>query len=253
MAFLQRYLIARFAVLVATVFLANGPVHSAQNDGADTVFNTFCVNLDGYVSGIYYDCRGEKIEITASNVGLSSPYKAPPGGLVSLYRELPPIPPETKPRRVPVAEIRLGTGGPWLVVLSATPNPASPGQPSISASAINHSWEDHPVGMVRIFNFCPSRAAFQLAGQAFELAPGETRIVPLPKSELPQLLVKAAVKKEDQWQLHINRPQRILPLGATARLSWVLMEVPPDIENPEPRFLLRNLLEDAPVPPASNP
>lgn len=231
---------------------ASLPSLFAQNEDAVT-FHTFCVNLDGYVGGIFYDYRGEKIAITANNVGLSGPYQSPPGGLVSLYRELPPVAPETKPRRVPVAEARLGSGGPWLLILSSTRNAAAPEQPAISALAIDHSWEKHPVGMVRVFNFCPAVSAFQIVENAFELRPGEDQVVPFPNTELAQLFVKVAVKKDGQWRLQINRPQRIPPADALVRLSWVLMEVPPDEDNPEPRYLIRNLLENVPAPLSPRP
>jgi len=240
MAFLLRHL-TLFIALALAISLSATPA-SAQTEAAST-FRTFCTNLDGQVDGVFYDLQGQKISLSASNAGLSSPYPRPSDGLVSLYRELPPVPPETKPRRIVIAEARLGDGGPWLLLISA-----ARGQATITAKAIDHSWEKHPVGMIRIFNFSPKRAAFHIADNVFELLPGEDRSVPLPRLETSQLLVKIAAHEGDQWRLRINRPQRIPSADTPVRLTWVLLELPPDEDNPSPRFIIRNLLENAPTP-----
>jgi hypothetical protein len=129
MAFPLRSLIS---VLLGAVSL------SAQPD-APVVFRTFSASLDTDIAGLFYDLRDRQIPVSANNRALSSPYVSPPGGLVSFYRELPPVPPEEKPRRIPVAEVRLGSGGPWLVLLADQPDPAAPGQSVVRAHAIDAS------------------------------------------------------------------------------------------------------------------
>lgn len=212
----------------------------AQPAAPDTpvIFRVVCVDVYGSVGDLFYDYKGEKIPFAATEGVLSQPYRCPPSGTVSLYRELPPVPPSTLPRREPVADVTLGAPGPWLVLLSHTPGRG------LRTLAVEQTWETHPSGTVRIFNFCGSEINLQAGDRQARLAPAAFAAFPYPDG--PQLWLKVALNTPDQgWQLRTSTPQRVIP---GTRATWILLERPPTLETPEPRVIVRNLVEAAPPP-----
>lgn len=232
----------RSTVLPSLLFLGllnvSGLRAQPATPAADVLFRVVCVDVYGSVGELFYDYKGAKIPFAATEGVLSQPYRSPPSGTVSLYRELPPLPPSTLPRREPVADVTLGAPGPWLVFLSNAPGRG------LRALAVEQTWETHPAGTVRIFNFCGSEINLQAGDRQARLAPAAFATVPYPPS--PQTWLKVAINTPDQgWQLRTSTPQRVIP---GTRATWILLERPPTLETPEPRIIVRNLVEPAPPP-----
>ena len=215
--------------------------------GDDVIFRTFSASLDKEISGLFYDLRSRQVPVAATNLNLSSPYTSPPGGLVALYRELPPLTPEEKPRRLRVADVRLGPGGPWLLLLTTEPNRETPDQPVVRTHLIDHSWKAHPVAHVNILNLCRTPITLQLGSETVELAPGQSRLQPYPAAN--HLWLKAAVLTDGQWEVRLSTPQRIM--SATTRATWALFDRPITLDTPTPRILVRNLVESSPPAPVN--
>jgi hypothetical protein len=234
------------ALTLVCFALLTAPLSRAQAVSGEppVLFRTLA--LAEVVSGIFYDdVRGRPVQLMAGS-GLSAPYVCPPGGLVSLYREEPPVPPETTPRRVPVAEARLGKGGPWLLLLARAPGAAR--TEAVQVVAIDDSWTAHPVGTIRVFNYLKrrARAAVKIGGEAIELSTGGSHIFPYP-GEADQSWVQVALQEEDGWVLRAGGPQATIP---NTRATLVLADSPPTPFDPDPRtVLIRNLIEAAPPPP----
>lgn len=205
---------------------------------ADVLFRVVCVDIYGSVGDLFYDYKGEKIPFNATEGVLSQPYRRPPSGTVALYRELPPVPPSTVPVREPVADVSLDGPGPWLVFLSSASGRG------LRTLAVEQSWETHPAGTVRIFNFCGSEINLQVGDLQARLSTAAHTTVPYPPR--PQTWLKVAINTPDLgWQLRTSTPQRVIP---GTRATWILLERPPTLEVPEPRIIVRNLVEPAPPP-----
>jgi hypothetical protein len=217
---------------------------TAPSEKPQVTFRT--LSVDQGVSGLFYDDHGKQIALSAGDLGFSSPYPCPASGLVALYREVPPVPPEEKPRRVPVTEFRLTGAGPHLVFFSSTRNPSDPAQPRINALVVDDSWTVHPTETVRIFNFCKTPAGVKFANHVLEIAPTQSETRPYPGGQ--QAWLKAAVPAEGKWQVRISGPQAIVP---NTRSTWVLLDLPPTADQPDRyRILVRNLIDFSPAPVA---
>jgi len=223
------------------------PLHGQTAPSAGQPPATFrTLSIDQGVSDLFYDDRSRQIALAAGDMSFSQPYPVPASGLVSLYRELPPVPPEDKPRRVPVTEFRLTGEGPHLVFFSSTRNAANPAQPLIGAIPVDDSSKIHPVDTVRIFNFGKTPAGVKFATHVLEIAPSKSEIRPYPDDR--QAWLKAAVPAEGKWQVRISGPQAIVP---ATRSTWVLLDLPPTADEPDRhRILVRNLIDFTPPPEA---
>lgn len=230
------------AAALAVLLLAWGisPVCYAQiAPKPPVVFRTLA--LGAPVSGVFYDVKGAPIPVTAGGSGISSPYVAPEGGLVALYRLQPAEKAGEKPYRVPVAAIRIGEGGPYLVLMIVAENG------DISAKVIEDSWTIHPVKTVRVFNFSRRRAMVKLADSIVELPTTESHVFPYPDGN--QVWLQAATKENETWVLRVGGPQAILP---KARSTVVLIDQQPSIDRTNPRaVLVRNFIEFEPQPPVA--
>jgi hypothetical protein len=222
------------------------PLSCGQGTSAEppVLFRTLA--LAEVVSGIFYDdTRGRPVQLNAGS-GLSAPYTCPPDGVLSLYRQEPPVPPETTPRRVRVAETRLGKGGPWLLLLARLPGPAQ--TETVQVLALDDSWAAHPVGTMRVFNFSRRKALVKTGEETGELPVGGSRLFSY-HGETDQSWVQVAMHEEDGWVLRAGGPQATIQ---KTRSTLVLADPPPTPVDPDPRTLLiRNLVEVAPLPPPS--
>lgn len=201
--------------------------------------------LSQLVSGIFYDdAKGRPVQVMASTGSLSAPYVCPPDGRVALYREEPPVPPETKPRRVPLAETQLGKGGPWLLLINTIP--ASPGgQARLDLLAVDDSWEVHPVRTIRVLNYLKrrARAAVKIGGETVELPTGGSHVFAYPGGA-DESWVQVAVLEENGWVLRSSGPKATIP---HTRSTMVLADTPPTAEDRDPRaVVITNLIETAP-------
>lgn len=210
-------------------------------------FRVFCLTLNAVVSGIHYDVKGKRVTLNADNIGLSSPYPCPPDGKLSLYIELPPVAPDEKPQRVPLAEARLSGPGNWLLflVVGTAPAPAMP--PSVMAKAVQDDWGAERPDTVRLFNFCRTSLALQLGPDTFELPSGQSHVASYSNPAAATIWLKAAVQTSEGWEVRLGSPQRVPP--ADIRLTWVLLDNPVTPDNPLPRILLRTWVDPRPAPP----
>ena len=205
--------------------------------------------LGAALEGVFYEDRpGHAVPIIASTSGFSTSYVCPASGDVSIYKEVSPVPPETKPRRVPVAEAQLGKGGPWLVLITSTA--AAPGgKRQFAALAVDDSWVAHPVRTIRVLNYMKSRAraAVKIGGDTIELPSGGSHIFPYP-GEAEESWVQVAVQEENGWVLRSSGPKATFP---KTRSTMVLSNAPPSPIDPEPRSIMVSSLVDAAPPPPS--
>lgn len=189
--------------------------------------------------------RGRRVDVMAATGALSSLYTAPRDGVVSLYRIEPPVPPATEPRRVPVAEARLGAGGPWLVLMAAKSN-GSLRTEEVRLMVVDDSWAAHPEGTARVFNFSRRPAMVMIAGATREIAPGASDLFSYGGGGDDQSWVKVAMREETGWMLRSSGPQATIP---GTRSTLVLVDTPPSADDPDPRTLvISNLVDAAPRP-----
>lgn len=172
------------------------------------------------VADVFYDFKpGRTISVSATGGNFSPPYPVPVSGVVSLYRMVPPVPPETKPRRLSLGEVTLGKGGPWLVLMKA---PGAVDAP-LQLQAIDDSWASHPVHTMRIFNFSKRRAAVNMGESTFELSTGGSRIISYPSSATSQVWMKVALMEESGWELRVAGPKAMIP---KTRSTFILADGP---------------------------
>lgn len=241
MAFLERYLIriSAFVALSLAAVVVTPTVRAQPEPKPPVTFRTLA--LGAAVSGVFYELKGKPIAVTAGSSGFSSPYIVPEGGRVMLYRLLPPEKPEEKSRRVPVGDVQIGEGGPYLVLMIAEPETSQ-----ISTMLIEDSWGTHPVKTVRVFNFSRRRAMVKLGEFVVELPTTQSHIFPYPDGN--QVWLQAATKENETWVLRVGGPQVTLP---KARSTVVLIDQPVSIERKNPfAVLVRNFIEFEPEPPA---
>ncbi|MFA6286381.1 MAG: hypothetical protein WC661_03285 [Opitutaceae bacterium] len=231
--------------------LSSGPVLRAQSvrDEPPVLFRTLA--LGEPIDGVFYDVRpGKAVALSAARGGFSSAYESPEGGRVQIYREFPPIPPETKPRRVPVAEAQLGKGGPWLLMLVTSPDRRSGEHGRIQAIAVDDSWDVHPVKTMRVINYLRwrARAAVKIGESAVEVPAGQSHIFPYP-GENEESWVQVAVMEDEGWVMRASEPKATF---AKTRSTLILSHAPPTPEEPNPReVVISSLIEIAPKPPSA--
>lgn len=203
---------------------------------------------------LFYDNRGRKIPFLATTGRLSHPYPVPAGGLVSLYRELPPPAPETTPQKLPVADIRLDPAGTsWLVLMNSSLTPGST-VPQIRTQILNSSLEAHPARTIRILNFShsPVRIATggdeNTGGEPSEVASGAQMLAPYPADlTARRIWVRVAFIKKGAWSIEIKQPKGVIQNNT--RVLWVITDSIPSPERPEPSLDLHTLTEAPPPPP----
>lgn len=203
--------------------------------------------LSHAVNGIFYDNdKGRQVPVMAATGNLSAAYVCPVDGRVAFYREEPPVPPETKPGKVPVAEVQLGKGGPWLLLMT----PVKAGginMARMDVLVVNDSWEVHPVHTVRVFNFMKrrARAAVKIGGETVELAVGESHIFPYAANDNESWMHVAALE-EDGWVLRSSGPRATI---AQTRSTVILSDAPPTPYDKDPKeVVVTNAIEPAPRP-----
>lgn len=241
-------LFARHLIFSAVcLFGLAGATRALAAEPAEPAFRTLAVGKLSAVSGLHYEHAGKDVALAVNNIGLSPAYPAPRGGVLSLYRILPPAAPGEGPRKVPVAEARLEGSSQYLLVLSALSDPGSPGPVQVAALAVDDSWAAHPAESVRVFNFSRRRAAIQVSTptDTVVLATGESHVAPFPKKGR---IVDLKIATQDQggWVLRFNCPQGIIP---KTRTLVVIHDVQPTKEEPNPDDISINTIYDT-TPPA---
>lgn len=248
MALPNRYLTALVASTLSVLLInaaftqvAHAQPDSSANAAAPSpvTFRTLAVGNPAGVEKLLYESQGKSVPLQANTLDLSPAYFAPPGGRVALYRETPAVPPETKPRKVPIAEAQLGATGQYLLLLAA----ANGGK--VTPLAIDDSWSAQPPETLRVFNFSRRRVAIQIGNEASELTTSQSIVAPFPKnSRIVDL--KVAVWEKNEWLLASNNPPALIP---RTRLILVITDMAPSPENPRPVEVDINGVYDTRPPP----
>lgn len=242
MALRKRHLIAQ-AFSAVLVFAANAL------SGADLPptapqprqFRVLAAGNPVPLSGLMYELKGKSVPLYCSDVSLSPVYEAPNADPVLFYREAPPVPPETKPRRIPVASLTLGSHSPSLVILKYAQN-------AVTCRQFDDSWESFPPQTVRVLSLSRRKIATQVEGQNVELAPADSHIFPYSSAK-PRIRVKVASLNEDGWKLQFNNSQAVLP---GLRVNMVVADFEPTPDDPDPEGINVLKMIDPVRPPSKD-
>lgn len=238
------------APLLAVLAFASALSAQAEKPEPPVLFRTLA--LGESIEGVFYEVRpGKAVALSATRGGFSAAYESPADGRVRIYREFPPVPPETEPRRVPVAEAQLGKGGPWLLMLVTAPDNRSGESGRIRAIAVDDSWDVHPVKTIRVINYLKknARAGVKIGGAAEEVPSGKSHIFAYP-DEREEAWVQVAVLEQEGWIMRASEPQATFP---RTRSTLILSHAPPSPAEPDPRgVVISSLIEIAPKPPETS-
>jgi len=230
---------------VAALLLWAGKAANAQTspDGlAPVTFSTLALGRS--ITDLFYEDQGKPRPLHAYAGGLSSPYQKPKNGKLSIFRLVPPTPPETEPKRVPVASALLGNEGPYLVLLTtADENAPQPG--SVTAEVLDDSWATHPPMTFRVINFSKRNTAVQLANTNQIIPSRKSHIFPLQGKEY-DFDFKVAALEGNGWVLRIISPQSIIP---RTRATVVISDPIPTPLDPHPVDLNVFTFYDSNQPP----
>lgn len=242
MALLERYLnrIATLVLVSMTVMLMAPAARAQPAPKPPPTFRTLALGMS--VDNIFYDQRGKAVPVAAGASGFSAPYVVPEDNHLLFYRLVPPVPPETTPRRVTVADVRVSEeGGPFLILMMV--DPAAPA--GMQVLVVDDSWEKHPTQTVLFFNFSRRRATVKLGETVRELNPAQSHLFPFGAER--QVWLQAATWDEGKWEMRVSGPQLTLP---KTRSTVVIIDQEPSDERPFTRDLLvRNFID--PEPPAT--
>lgn len=240
MAYPRRNLISPRPLIGVLTLCAGLLAHGyAQAPSTATLPVTFrMLSLGAPVSKVYYDYHGRPVRISAGSTSFSSPRRAEAGQKVDLYREVPAADPNAAPTRETLSSFQLGNGGPYLVFFDVNAN----NRFDIRTHVVEDSWQEHPVGTMKIFNFSRRKTMVKVNDTIVELEPLET--TQFNYSGERQTWLQAAVWENGEWTLRTSSPQVTLP---NTRSTLVLLDQPPSPDRPNTReLLLRNFFEQAP-------
>lgn len=241
MAHPWRHLI-RFA---ATVFLAAGHLASsrAQADSppVPTPLHFRVLSLGNAIplADLRYEYKGKLGFITPSDVALSPLYPREKSGPVTFYREVPPVPPETKPQRIPVFTADLGEAGLQLLILKGNRDN------TISHVVVNDSWESFPSQNVRVLSFSRRKIAAEVENRNAEIAPAQPNLFPY-SSDRPRIRCKVASLDGGAWKLHYNKSQAVVP---GARINIIISDDDSTAADPFPESIsVSKMIDPLPAP-----
>lgn len=221
-----------------------------SSDPAAAQARTFrLVSMDEVYSDLRYDLHGVGTPVFASSGGLSRPYATPAGGVLKLYREIPPpegAPAGTKPTRQTVAEIPTPAAQRQNIVLLAAA-PAGSALP-VTGVTIEDSPKEHTVGTIRVFNHSSLPAAFGLDSKIYQVAAHDSIIIPFVPDQPANLNLAVRVKSGGNWMPSLGAERR---LSANVRVYCFVFDGKPNTEyDPPARSIL--LLDYVRTPPATH-
>ncbi|HSI07297.1 MAG: hypothetical protein ACAH89_01875 [Rariglobus sp.] len=245
MAIFKRYLTPLLLGLTGLVFLPAGRAQApvSPTEPPPVFFRTLAIGNPVPLKGLLYEFQRKSVPLMVSDTDASMLYQCPPQGTVSIYREEPPIPPETKRRRIPVAEVRLGKDSSYWIALSAT---TLRGVTTITPFVINDSWDAHPLETVRVMNFSRRNIAVKVDDLAVELSPVETHTFPYPGAGTEIVRFQVATKDEGAWTARVNSPQGIIH---KTRATIAITDIEPSQYDPTPDGINIINMIDATSPP----
>lgn len=242
----KRHLIPFLWLLLGFTFASTGHSQPTPEEATGT-FRLLAVG--NTASSLLYDAAPNKpVAVEAGGIYLSQPYKSPKEKTLTFYRLIPPVPPETRPKKEPVTSINIDPARAYIVVLATSPDPQNPESYKTRAFAYDDEWESHPYKSTRILNFSHRPIAVQLGADTLTLQPGSAHLFPvdLAAKAAP---VKVARLEENEWVLKLRRLQRGIP---NTRLTLLISDVIPTLENPSPTEInLTHVFDTSPPPKKS--
>lgn len=244
MALSQRHLTLglRLILLLATLYAwPRAYAQPVPTEPPPGQFRVLVSGSSGELSDLKYDLNGKAMSLYAQDTAISPLYQAPKDGVVEIFREIPPVPPETAFKRVSVAKVNLGTMKLALVVLRG-----SPGQ-GVGAMVFDDNWKDFPSDSVRILSLSRHKTAIQVEqASAQQLPPLSHKVFPLTTVK-PRIRIKVASLDEDVWTMRFNNSQSVVP---GLRVNMVISDFEPTSEDPNPQGLSVFKMIDSLKPPA---
>lgn len=154
-------------------------------------------------------------QVSSAPYAISPPLTVPPNTRLEIYQTAPQADPVTGKKE----QLKIATLTPPADITSAlvvvTPRPPAPGTtgtPAPDISYFNTDIRAFPQGGIRVINLGHAPLGTQFDNTpAFQLQPGETRIVtPTPDSK-NRVVVKIAVSEGDNWRLLSNKIAMLKP------------------------------------------
>ncbi|WP_309398364.1 hypothetical protein [Cerasicoccus maritimus] len=209
-------------------------------DAVETTASFRTLALGKTLSNVFYDIDGKPKTIMAGSSGFSSPYQTEIGEKVEIYREIPGEKPTDPPQKLSIADFTLPDAGPYLVLFHVNPLDTN----NVLIKVVNDSWELHPVGFMRVFNYSPRLAMIKIGDEVAELRTSDSH--QFPYSDKLQVWLQAAVLEKEEWALRVSAPQALIP---NSRSTIVLVDQEPSEDRPvTEELLVRNFIERAPKP-----
>lgn len=215
-------------------------VSAQAQDTANSSASFRTLALGKTLSNVFYDYDGEAKNLMAGSTGFSAPYKADIGQRVDIYREIPGEKPGDPPQKLDIANFTLDDTGPYLILFHVNPLKSD----EVHIKVVDDSWEIHPAGFMRVFNYSPRLAMIKVGDEVAELATAESH--QFPYSNKLQVWLQAAVLDKEKWSLRVSAPQVLIP---NSRSTIVLVDQEPSEDRPvTEELLVRNFIERAPKP-----
>ncbi|WP_309383129.1 hypothetical protein [Cerasicoccus frondis] len=222
-------------LLVAIIGIS---LHAQEAASGAASFRTLA--LGKTLSNVYYDYDGEAKRLMAGSTGFSSPYQADIGKQVDIYREIPGEKPGAPPQKLEIANFTLKDAGPYLILFHVNPLNTD----EVLLKVVNDSWELHPTGFMRVFNYSPRLAMIKVGDEVAELETSQSH--QFPYSNKLQVWLQAAVLDKEKWSLRVSAPQVLIP---NSRSTIVLVDQEPSEDRPvTEELLVRNFIERTPKP-----
>jgi len=243
----MRFIISLIIGLILTTS-SRAESASGATEPPKQIFRTLGVGDIMPFTGLRYENKKKSIPVNTPYVDISQPYEKSDASALVLYRETPPVPPETKPTKTPVVTAQLGKDSIYFIILYTTPQIGKPGT-GTTVQVIDDSWEAHPLNTVRVLNYSRRRVAIQIDEKMAELSSTEFQVIQYPKNK-GIIRCKVATWESDGWHLRSTTPQSIFE---GTRSNIVIEDFHPDIDAPNPDGInVFNIVDPLPPPPPPN-
>ena len=239
MALPRRHLIRR-ALAFLGLLVAGAVFAAPEAKPMPMQFRVLALGDPMPLADILYDFDKQPTPLQASDISLSPLLsRKAEDASITLYRAVPAVPPETRPGRLPLSTVKLGSAL-NLVVLKAT-------GAKVSATAFDDSWTAFPPGTIRVISFSKRKIAAQIEGSRAEVAPNSYHFFNYPDDK-SRIRIKIAAEEDGVWRMRYNHSQAIIP---GCRIHIVLHDPDPAPGEPDPRHLLVTKVVDPLSPPPS--
>lgn len=197
----------RLISIVALSLLATPLPSNAQEPSSDqknlSNRNMRVIVFGGQLESVYYEYRGEKIELTGGQGSLSYGMPIPKDRILELYYQLPPDGAASKKQADayrPVGRIALPEGS-KVILLLEIPEDLATGQ--IKGRAFKDSHTRHPANIARVFNLAPQEIAIRAGTAKLSLRSGETDFMAWQPRAFNSVSYQVAIRNQEktEWEV----------------------------------------------------